>query len=228
MPSVDGSKPSLDDAKARISRAETHIASLEAEITAVLPPDRSITAPIMGPAFLSGGNQRISAPPILPILIGETLYNLRGALDYLVYELFHLDTGRVKGSTKFPIEDTIESWNSYFPTPETPSKKRRKMWLHGLTPAHQAAIKWLQPCDGCKWTGVLRSLSNPDKHRRLTKIDATVNHRGHGAIGGFGPMMVTFQLTTKVAFENGAPVVETLKELQQQVADVIDAFDSEF
>jgi hypothetical protein len=221
-------KPSLDDARARIDRAKQHIASLKHEITAVLPPDRTIVSAVAGPAFVSGSVQYITSPPILAILIGETVYNLRSALDYLVYELVYLDTGRPKHGTKFLIEDTTQKWNSHVPTAQTPPEKRRKMWLHGLTAAHQAALKRLQPCFGCKWTKTLRDISNPDKHRHLTLVEAAVHSSGHGAIGAVGPVMVTTQLTTKVAFDDGTLVTETLNELQEEVTRVIEAFDPDF
>ena len=101
-------KPSLDDARARIGRAKEHIATVEREIVAAMPPDRTITTVIAG-GFLSG-TRYINPPPILPILIGETIYNLRAALDYLVYELFYLDTGETTNITKFVIEDSEQSW----------------------------------------------------------------------------------------------------------------------
>jgi len=217
-------KPSLDDARARIGRAKEHIATLEREIVAAMPPDRTITTVIAG-GFLSG-TRYINPPPILPILIGETIYNLRAALDYLVYELFYLDTGETTNITKFVIEDSEQSWDRRIPTPDTPKDKIRKMWIHRLTAAHQAALKRLQPCYGCKWTGVLRELSNPDKHRRLLTVIGSVNHDGFGAMSG--PVMVTFNLTTKVAFDDSSLVVETLKLLQQEVADVINAFNADF
>lgn len=182
----------------------------------------------MGPAFVGGGVEYIYAPPILSILIGETLYNLRSALDYLVHELVYLDTGKHKGGTKFLIEDTEDAWNKHLSGPTTTGRDRRKMWLHRMTPAHQAALKALQPCYGCTWTGRFRALSNPDKHIRLTGVVVTVNHGSHGAIAGPGPVMVIFNLTTKIAFEDGSFVVETLKLFQEEVTNVIEAFDPDF
>jgi hypothetical protein len=221
-------KPSLDDARVRVDRAKHHIASLEREIAAVLPPNRRITAAVAGGSFMGGGTQYVSAPPILSILIGETIYNLRAALDYLVHELFLLDTGEVHNSTKFLIVDSKKEWHSHLPSPTTTRKQLRKMWLHRLTAAHRAALKALQPYHGCKWTQRLRNLSNPDKHRRLLTIDASVNQSGHGAIGGIGPVMVTFDLATKVAFEDGSPVIETLNLFEKKVINAIDDFDPDF
>jgi hypothetical protein len=106
----------------------------------------------------------------------------------------------------------------------------RSVWLHKLSPAHQAALKSLQPCCGCKWTADLRELSNPDKHRRLLTVEASVNH-GQGrmiAVGSGSIVPVATKLTSKVAFEDGVHVVDKLKLLQEQVADVIQGFDPEF
>jgi hypothetical protein len=220
-------KPSLDDARARIDRAKQHIAVLEHEISTFLSPDRIAAASAVLVQSFPGGTEHFNAPPIMSILIGEAFYNLRAALDYLVYELAYLDTGRHQSGTKFLIEDREEGWNGHLPGPGTPGKLRRNMWLHRLTSAHQAALKALQPCSGCKWTSTLRDLSNPDKHRRLLRITAEVHGR-HGTLGfGFG-MMVGFHISTNVAFEDTSRVVEALNLLHEQVANVIEAFDPDF
>jgi hypothetical protein len=212
-------KPTLDDAKARIERATAHVASLEAEISASLPPNRTITTPIMGPAFISGGTGYVDAPSILAILIGETIYNLRGALDYLIYELFQLDTGTIKEHTQFLIVKDPSKWTA---------KNLKSAGIHQLTVPHQAALQALQPCFGCNWTGQLGELSNLDKHRRLMTVEASVNRGGLGMVGGPGPVMVTIQMTTKLAFEDGSLVVDTLKMFARESAKVIQDFDPDF
>src|ERR1700731_2588895 len=47
----------------------------------------------------------IPVPYRFSILVSEICFNLRAALDYLVYELAILDSGSVKEKTQFPIED---------------------------------------------------------------------------------------------------------------------------
>jgi hypothetical protein len=192
-----------------------------------MPPDYTIRKFTTGYALIAGQTERVEAPPIFAILIGETIYNLRAALDYLVYEIAHLDTGKPKNGTKFLIEDTIKGWNEHLPHPGMPRKRQRKLWLHKLTLAHQAALKRLQPCCGCKWTGQLRDLSNPDKHHRLLAVSASKSDRRGSAIA-FYSVVVNLKLTTHVEFQNGSPVVKTLKLFQKQVADVIEAFDPDF
>lgn len=121
-------------------------------------------------------------PPEIGILVGETVYNLRAALDYLVYELAILDSGHVQEKTQFPIESCESEWES--------NQDRR---LAGLNPTHKALIKCLQPYRECDWTGVLRDISNPDKHRTLTLVNPVKT-------ATFPPMMksdTTHVLTTE-------------------------------
>ncbi|MCH8188130.1 MAG: hypothetical protein IIB66_05415, partial [Proteobacteria bacterium] len=102
-------------------------------------------------------------PHIIKILVGEITYNLRAALDYLVYELARLDSGEVKNGTQFPIEDTEDGF-----------KRKRNAFLKGVSDKHVAIIESLQPYSGCDWTRILRDLSNPDKHRQLTISKSSV------------------------------------------------------
>src|SRR5439155_13835682 len=50
------------------------------------------------------------APLKYGVLVGETVYNLRAALDYLVYELAINDSGRPQEGTQFPIESSKEGF----------------------------------------------------------------------------------------------------------------------
>jgi len=46
--------------------------------------------------------------------------------------------------------------------------RRRHTWLKGVNQRHVASIEGYQPYRRCDWTKTLVSLSNPDKHKRLT------------------------------------------------------------
>ena len=100
--------------------------------------------------------------PITSILVGEAVYNLRAALDYLVYELSLLDSPKKDVRwTQFPIADNIDAWD-----------KSCKSRIKYLSDRHISEIRKLQPAFGCTWTEVLRDFSNPDKHERLTYVGA--------------------------------------------------------
>jgi hypothetical protein len=171
------------------------------------------------------------------ILLGEICYNLRSALDYMIDELATLDSGLVVEGTQFPIEDKRKGF-----------KWRIKGgWLNGLNETHIAAIETLQPYRGCKWTAVLRDLSNPDKHRALVPTNADHELTIHvvdgdhlddftdmpGAIRSTvtadgSEVYVKAVLTTSIQFPDGTPVIETLEEIKSQVARVLQAFKPDF
>jgi hypothetical protein len=99
---------------------------------------------------------------IFSVVIGEIVYNLRSALDYLVFELAGLDSGCIIEGTQFPIERSQKSFKW----------RVRGGWLDVLNAAHVAAIEALQPYRGCQWAAVLQNLSNPDKHVHLVPSQA--------------------------------------------------------
>jgi len=73
---------------------------------------------------------------MLGILVGEVIYNLRAALDYLIYELAFLDSFKIQEGTQFPIEDTKRRWQvAAFGTKKRPAR------LVGISGRHKAAIE---------------------------------------------------------------------------------------
>ncbi len=250
-------KPSLDNAYARASRAKQHLARLKRETT-IFSRSKPVQAYI-DPKF--GGTLKVthapgyisrSASTRMSILIGEIIYNLRAALDYLVYELAILDSGEAQEGTQFPIESSPQGWH------RRKDGTKRKVagniipdygcYLKGLSATHKAIIELFQPCFGCDWTGTLQSLSNPDKHRTLTIIwsRSTVTATPYnpvGVISGEESKTVIFQaalnrsgnsmnVNTDVAFDialnDGTPIIKTLQILQSQVTQVLDQFKPEF
>lgn len=101
--------------------------------------------------------------PDYSILTGEAIYNLRSALDYLVYELAIADSGVVPRGTQFPIADSADGF-----------RRRRSNYLKGLSEEHKDAIG---AYSGADWAKILRDISNPDKHRALTVIEGDLEHQ---------------------------------------------------
>jgi len=135
-------KPSLDDAYARIRRAKQHLARFKRELAAFWGDEgRRLWIPNATTGIFEEQATPDLVPPTFGILVGECIYNLRAALDYLIYELAILDSGKIQERTQFPIEDTVKRW-----------KTKCASRLKGLSVVHQACIERLQPCFGCKWT----------------------------------------------------------------------------
>jgi hypothetical protein len=240
---------SLESALARTRRAREHIVDLIARITAIRQEQHNAiswtwdTDPehLGEPTLVV--DRYVPIPGQLGILIGEICYNLRSALDYLIYELAILDSGKIVDGTQFPIEDKPKGF----------AHRQKRGWLNGLNASHVAAIEALQPYRGCNWTALLRDISNPDKHRHLVfhrgSFTASVfanadrlrflNIPGEGPFGA-GPITsaihpisgkevhVQVNLALEISFSDGAPIIEILDELQAQVTQTLQAFEPEF
>jgi hypothetical protein len=224
----------LDGAYERLKRARTHLANLKRRVERVREEARDNVVIERKPAvFRREDGREVEGvlghlavkfgplPPMLSILIGETIYNLRASLDYLVYELAALDSGQVQDGTQFPIDDSKKAF-----------KGRGAGYLKGVSDEHIAMIKKLQPCYGCDWTRLLRVVSNPDKHRHLQPVFAPavlkISPGSTDRIIAGEPVDVKGDLSVNVTFSDGLPVIETLEELSSQVAQTLDAFNPQF
>lgn len=225
-------EPSLYDAKARIARASEHIKSLEREI------ERYGWRGPMSP-FVQTASVGFNPSPLCSILVGETAYNLKAALDYLVSESYYLATGNFNNGTKFLIVASQKEWERNFPQPDTPPKALKKLWLHRLSAEHQAVLKGLQPFSGTDWTKTLQKITNPDRHKALIELAGEI---GYTKIERLSPeraavMPIEFPAETFVHFETsrelrlhgiGAHAIQTLQHLTGEVAKVIEAFEPYF
>jgi len=104
----------LAGAFARVDRAGEHLADLKPDIDAMRQQQDQATFPYFETepphGFAVNLPTRADASMRIPILIGEIAYNLRSALDYLIFELAKLDSGMPQKGTQFPIEDTPEGF----------------------------------------------------------------------------------------------------------------------
>ncbi len=239
----------LDGAFERVNRAGEHLVDLGQTIAdftqayhdAVIvqfepnPPHKIV---FDSPKLFSHPSPRIG------ILVGEICYNLRAALDYLVYELARLDSGVIQDGTQFPIQNTAQDF-----------RQRCRTFLKEVNPSHVAAIERLQPYNGCRWTKVLADICNPDKHRQISATNyggfVTIDRPGFTLPQTHVPQIrsirralrfdgieVDVQLITSIAVQIplektlGLPAAfsaeGTLQELKAEVARLLEAFKPEF
>jgi hypothetical protein len=237
---VDYFKYPLDGCRERVRRAEEHLRELEREVASMvekqahaLPFDLDQEPP--------HGAIKVGRPPEtfagirFGTLVGEITYNLRCALDYLIYALAVLDSGSDQKGTQFPILDAAKDFAG-----------RGKTMLKGLNAAHVAAIERLQPYQGCHWTGRLRDLSNMDKHRHIVPGGGIMKATVHSGLstdlsrirGAFDrkakhPLTgeevdVKVHIASEILFSDGSPVIQPLYEIKARIADTLRQFEPEF
>jgi hypothetical protein len=246
--------PSLDGAEAWLTRAEEHLNDLKAlselllneEIDALIAsihfddphgPELSVS---MLPTFgYKGAHATMSVRA--SILVGEIIQALRRALDYLTYELAWLDSGSPQDDTQFPIDKRPKT---FWARCQRKRPGDHSCFLIGIDKKHATAIESLQPYKGVNWTALLRTISNPDKHRHLT----IGRHRTSSNVASIGPddgvdreitrttdgfsviwhpaddMYMKIRVTVYIAFEDRTRVIETLEELESKIADVLEEF----
>jgi hypothetical protein len=237
----------LDGAFARVKRAGEHVSELKSLVQAFGRAYHDAILVEAKPEYPGIFNFYPPTPFRIPesisIVAGEICYNLRAALDYLIYELARFDSGAIQNNTQFPIEDRKKDFD-----------KIVSYRLKGLNPGHITAIESLQPYSGCDWTARVKEISNPDKHRGLT-------HRGYAgavwqeAIGEIRPVVDAAAANAQVRTVRRAytdlgtemnvqlvssfpihiwikntpvPIVETFQVLESEVADAIEAFKPDF
>ncbi|MFC1934363.1 hypothetical protein ACFLXX_04400 [Chloroflexota bacterium] len=233
----------LDGAYQRVNRASEHLEDLKERIIIICQRKKNIIFPQVQPDFSGLLKIRKDGKPIIgatignteftehiiSILVGEVIYNMRAALDYLVYELACFDSKQLVDGTQFPIEDCVKNFDKRIGSLDD---RRKGVFLRGISDKHVKAIKHLQPCDGCLWIKVLREISNPDKHRKLTIINSPVSFRWSAHIAELPSIQQSMHMyngmSVQVVFDNSLPVIETLEQLHSEITNVLDLFKPEF
>jgi hypothetical protein len=240
-------RPSLDGAHLRHDRAKEHIGQVASEIAVYVSnfnsaPKQMYVKP--GSGFSIDMGPLAEAPfqlpgPMLSVYLGEAIYNLRAALDYLVYELAWLDSGEIQKQTQFPIESSAEQFKGrqtghYIErkSGKQPKKRSCTITLAGVNSLHLGWLERYQPYKRCKWTKLLNALSNPDKHRELTQFEplvtAEARYAGPPVETDTGTMQpVEYKYTPFIGI-NKVPMDAALRVLDQEVGNVLALFDPEF
>jgi len=240
-------QPSLNDADLRIKRARQHINSLRRyQRQIAINPDEVIIEPHPNPVeILPNGKRRFHSPkvtlppepPVNPqwaIRLGEAIFNLRAALDYLIYSLAYLDSTEPQNFTQFPICSTPEAFDQAANQNLKPNDPR--CLLRGVSSPHIAAIKALQPNNNRgldpHWLAQLKGLSNPDKHRHLTIVQSKPFEVRAWIISATPPsgMDMQYTATREIRFGDADqfPIIPILDSLSSHVVETLDIFRPDF
>lgn len=221
MPNLEAMHP---EAYLRLERAQEHIEETREAVAAWANENQEYTFVRVEGSTATPYWPKTTPPERIGILVGETMYNLRAALDYLVFRQAIHDSGQEQQGTQFPIASTPEKF-----------AEQQRRFLKGVSDKHVELIESFQPYHGDESAIWIREFSNLDKHRAIPLL-ADVRGQTMISVGGTDEDVarlggvrqpdgaVHYPATTTVTFENGAPVVEVLEELAAWVRGVVDAF----
>jgi hypothetical protein len=225
----------LDGARKRIERANKHLNDFISEVEAYAASEATNIA-VEYDEVRNQPNVILAPSTPLPdemaLIVSDCIHNLRAALDYLIFELAREDSGHPEPErTQFPVftdpADFLALRNA---------RTKGKGYFRYLTNAHIDAIEAYQPYKGVNWTQTLVEISNPDKHRKLTRTRSgrrTHITNGRGKVfKGAGPNRTDVQMERRVSvrvfFGDKRPVIETLDVMKREITLVIDSFSPEF
>jgi hypothetical protein len=168
------------------------------------------------------------------VWIGDAVYNLRSALDYLVYNIACVcnDQRHVSG-TQFLICDRADDFWAQATGKHPKTGKRAPNRMRHVPKTVINRFFDLQPCANppCEWTRRLRDLSNPDKHAYMTPLMSRIGVRpgDHPDLDGLMPdeerKPDKFYVLAQVFFKDtGEDAVDTLKFLHGEVRALVQEF----
>jgi hypothetical protein len=162
----------MDSYLLKLERARHHLDTLDDEVKAFLDGNPGRILPEFDAAtrrvtmtFLAS-----DPPEALGALIGDFLFNLRSALDHLVYQLTPQDSGIDPRTISFPVYSDADEF-SVRRSNGAPARLSGLYKIRGLPDGAQTAVERLQPYhdgllrDQPLW--LLNELCNIDKHRTV-------------------------------------------------------------
>jgi hypothetical protein len=168
------------------------------------------------------------------VVTSEVLHHLRAALEHVAYRLAWKNMGEPVDGTQFPIEDSPEKFEGRITgSYKDVNGKTRNCapFLKHIHPAHIDLMRALQPFPGGPtWLGLLRDLSNEDRHRIPVRIDFSSEAESWQVVAGEGAekrllAVEGFRHALLVFTLNGRSVTEVLEILEREVSATVDAFE---
>lgn len=166
----------------RLVWAKVHRNKLKAELASV-ETDESKRVPIVAKFDVDAFEYSIQVIELprrliarVGLRIGDTIHNLRSALDLLAWQLACEATGSKRPprprQIQFPIYDFAKTTDVVVGRRKVKRWGFDSAWLLSLAPQQKTALAGFQPYRGGhgKHLRLLRDMSNDDKHRLLTPI----------------------------------------------------------
>jgi hypothetical protein len=185
------------------------------------------------PAF--SGARHVYVPRI-SITLGETAYNVRSALDYLVYSIARASNRGIEVSgIQFPIEDSDARYWMRWTGKDPKSGRDVPKWLNKIPKDVADNLAHCQPFSHCRWAELLRDISNPDKHRHLTTLNISNTFISDRPVLGVIDTKTnrhTFhlrgQIEVGVSLQTGEDIIDAAKLVESEARALVRSYAGRF
>lgn len=157
----------LEGLKLKLERADSHIKELARHVNEFCDGQKYTSRIVVEP----DGQQALKVifdlrpiPGIIPVIVGDTLFQLRSTFDHLACLLAIQNGAKKTSDVCFPTGNNVNHFVSE-------SQKK----IHRLSEDAKSMISALEPYDGGKgdWIRVIHTTNIIDKHQALIPIAAT-------------------------------------------------------
>jgi hypothetical protein len=220
----------------KLGRADDHLKNIDKKLTAMSNPSPRrvrVEKHVRNGEWIYSIHHDLAVPEILPVIIGEFLFDVRSALDHIMAACV---TPGAEDKSQFPIF-TQDIWRQGSSAQEIKrlesSQATWNRYTQGAKPAVIAFLKKAQPYqNAAQNTGapedhslaILNEFQNADKHRQLGIIsnglsgvnavaiesDGTKHDLGSPAVGTYG------------MFPDGARILTTATEVDVEITGTVE------
>jgi hypothetical protein len=162
----------LEGVRLKLDRAGDHLQ----HVVKIIADMTKVRCEMIPEEFGEGGEKKYGVlrvrltpkpPASLSVVIGDFLFNVRSALDHLLWQLVFLNENKPSKSNMFPISST----------PDIFSEEVKRGRVKGISTEAQKLLENLQPYHpGNEPLATLADLHNLDKHRTLNLLTAVAQH----------------------------------------------------
>ena len=116
-------------------------------------------------------DERYVHVPRISITLGEVAYNVRSAMDFLVYSIARATNNGIEvRGTQFPLESTSHRYWARWTGRDVKTSQRVPRMLNKIPQEVAKDLANYQPFAKCIWAELPTVISSPDKHRHLTTL----------------------------------------------------------
>jgi hypothetical protein len=174
--------------------------------------------------------------PRMSLTVGEIAYNVRSALDFLVYSIARASNNGVEvDGTQFPMEDSESRYWARWTGTDAKTQNKVARYLDKIPKDVADDLAHYQPFANCGWIKLLRDISNRDKHRHLHTLTTTTKlipeqpiRRVIDPIKNAQSLHIDGQIEVSVFLPTGEDIVDAAHLIQSEARALVRSYARRF